>query len=153
MQVEEIGLRESVEIRGTTHLSAWPRRKLGRLNVGWVGFPKPFSADQAPAAAELALATTDLYPQVPALRIASIASAAVMSGVVWTFATAPPAANAMAIAAAETLSGISVMTITSNGPNAKYAVCNFPPSFSMGTRTISNRSCGSAISKAQASLV
>src|SRR6266849_3150864 len=76
--------------------------------------------DYGRAAAALAGAVMDLYPHVAALRMASRASAAVISGVVWQFRKAPPAANARAIAAAEMLSGISVMTMASCSPNAKY---------------------------------
>src|SRR5271155_5153530 len=54
-----------------------------------------------------------LYPAVEAFFRASSASAVVSSGVVFTDRTAPPAANAMAIAAASTLVGNSVMVMTS----------------------------------------
>jgi len=48
------------------------------------------------------------------------ASVLVISAVVWQFRNAPPAANASAIAAADSLSGISVIkTAASDGPKAK----------------------------------
>jgi hypothetical protein len=96
---------------------------------------------------------TALYPQVPAFRSASTACAAVICGVVWMLCTALPAANAMARAAAEMLSGMSVMAITSKEPKAKKDVCSFPPSFSIGARTASSRSWGFSINRAQASFV
>src|SRR5713101_6171213 len=64
--------------------------------------------------------------------MASSASAVVISGVVFSLFTEPPAANAIAIAAALTLSGISVMTTTSYSPKAKNALWMRPPSFSIG---------------------
>src|SRR5713101_7800287 len=66
------------------------------------------------AAAALVPAVSERYPVVPAFLMASSASAVVINGVVFSLFTAPPAANAMAMAAALTLSGISVMTTTSN---------------------------------------
>src|SRR3974390_1963967 len=64
-------------------------------------------------------AVTGLYPHSPARFIASTASLAVSSGVVVELRTAPPAANAIEIAAADTLSLNSVITTTSCSPNAK----------------------------------
>ena len=71
-------------------------------------------------------------------------SALDISAVVWQLRSEPPAPNARAIAAAETLSGISVMRIASYCPNAKYEFNTLPPSFSMGLLTASNRSWGLA---------
>src|SRR2546429_9321018 len=83
------------------------------------------------AAAPLAAAATGLYPQVAALRMASMPSALDISAVVWQVRREPPAANARAIAAAETLAGISVMRTASYCPKAKYEVITLPPSFSI----------------------
>ena len=107
--------------------------------------------DYRRAAAALACAVMDLFPQVEAFRIASMASAAVISGVVCTLRNAPPPANAKAIAAAETLSGISVMRMASFSPKAIYISLILPPSISIGPRTASVRSCGLAINRAMAS--
>jgi len=49
--------------------------------------------------------------------------------VVFLALTEPPAANAMAMAAALTLSGISVMTTTSYSPNAKNALVDASAEF------------------------
>src|SRR5882762_8833586 len=103
------------------------------------------------AAAPLAAAATGLYPHVAALRIASRPSALDINAVVWQLRSDPPAANARAIAAAETLSGISVMSTASYCPNAKYEFSTLPPSFSMGARTASNRSWGLASNRVKAS--
>jgi len=62
------------------------------------------------AAAE---AATGLYPEVDALLAASTASCAVSSGVVFTALQLPPAAAAMASAAASTLVGSSAIRIVS----------------------------------------
>src|SRR5438046_8017602 len=102
---------------------------------------RPFwdASDYGRAAAPLAAAATGLYPQVAALRMASMPSALDISAVVWQLRSEPPAANARAIAAAETLSGISVMSTASNCPKAKYEFSTLPPSFSIGARTASDR--------------
>src|SRR5260370_39842093 len=106
-------------------------------------------ANQLPAAA--APAATALYPHVAALRIASRPSALDISAVVWQLRREPPAANASAIAAAETLSGISVMSRAAYCPKAKYEFSTLPPSFSIGPRTASKRSWGLAMSRVRAS--
>src|SRR5207302_11322874 len=113
--------------------------------------PLVCSSDHGRAAAPPAAATTGLSPQVAALRIASKPSALDISAVVWQLRREPPAANARAIAAAETLSGISVMSTASYCPNAKYEFSTLPPSFSMGARTESNRSWGLASNRVRAS--
>src|SRR6266581_5351361 len=61
------------------------------------------------------------------------------------------AAIALAFAAADTLSGISVMSTASYWPKAKYEFSTLPPSLSIGPRTASKRSCGLAMSRARAS--
>src|SRR6266571_2584628 len=71
------------------------------------------------------------------------------SAVVWQSRREPPAANARAIAAADTLSGISVMSTASYWPKAKYEFSTLPPSLSIGPRTASKRSCGLAMSRAR----
>src|SRR6266446_9863175 len=98
-------------------------RNRWRLLVGWWlggaaclrrGRLRPSSQQiYGRAAAALVPAVSERYPVVPAFLMASSASAVVISGVVFSFFTEPPAANAIAIAAALTLSGISVMTTTS----------------------------------------
>src|SRR6266851_5162306 len=123
-------------------------RRIGRLRPYFAG-SIVLGVAYGRAAAALTPAVIDRYPVVPAFLMASSASAVVISGVVFSLFTEPPAA--IAIAAALTLSGISVMTTTSYSPKAKNALWMRPPSFSIGPRTASMRSWGLATRRAQAS--
>src|SRR5712664_2965029 len=101
----------------TRPVCSYPTRGAGRFRA-WAT-PLMRGSNHGRAAAPPAAAATGLYPQVAALRIASKPSALDISAVVWQLRREPPAANARAIAAAETLSGISVMSTASYCPNAK----------------------------------
>src|SRR5215471_16990267 len=62
------------------------------------------------------------YPLPAAFFMASTASSTESNGVVLTLLQAPPAAKAMAMAAASTLPGIWKITTTSYSPKANHAL-------------------------------
>ena len=105
--------------------------------------------DQSPSSGR----SGGLYPHWLALVIASIPSLIFRKGVVLTSLQAPPAAIAIAKAAAQRLSGMDANPIRSNSPSEIHIDPTLPPNACTASRTAAARSSGCLIIAAHASEV